>query len=217
MSPLRTHRSAIRSSLLLAVVFAVACQVGIVLLAMSNAVAPVFTSSMAMTLAQRSEMARRSGLPPDLLERYTFPLIALNWNQLVSTTTQIRSGNGLDSSVMIWCSRAGWPFDIVRDHTVTNSPNPPSGALSHWYNPATKRAVSPTADDLASYTFRLHWPGFVVNTVLFSLPAFAVVLLVRSLIVFRKRERGLCHHCGYSLQGVRSALCPECGCVPPPS
>ncbi len=57
------------------------------------------------------------------------------------------------------------------------------------------------------------WPGFVVNSLLYSLLAYVAILgvirLARSRVRARRVQRGACAACSHPLNGL--ALCPECG------
>jgi hypothetical protein len=56
---------------------------------------------------------------------------------------------------------------------------------------------------------------FLLDSVSFALAIFALVTTVHGLRTARRRRRGLCTHCGYSLSGLPT--CPECGsAIPPP-
>jgi hypothetical protein len=53
------------------------------------------------------------------------------------------------------------------------------------------------------------WIGLAVNTVLFSLPAFAAAWVWGWASRCRRRRLGLCLGCGYLVKGLKR--CPECG------
>lgn len=56
------------------------------------------------------------------------------------------------------------------------------------------------------------WPGFVVDWLLWSMAWFAPLAGIASLRHWRRKRKGLCTHCGYSLTGLPEAsVCPECG------
>lgn len=193
------------------VTVAIGMQLITLLVAIANVVPPQYTSRAAFNAEDREDLARRSGLPAGALRSYDFPLIALNWNQGVSETTRIQSANGLDSKVMIWVSRSGWPLDIVRDYSITNAPVPPTGTLSHWYYPSVQRSISPLSYDISSYTLRFHAWNLVVNTVLLSLCVLSCIIFVRLLIFLWRLRHRRCYNCGYSLGSGVVRSCPECG------
>lgn len=48
---------------------------------------------------------------------------------------------------------------------------------------------------------------------IFLIPSSAII--VRRFVEWRRRRNGLCHACGYSLEGNISGICPECGLMSP--
>lgn len=56
------------------------------------------------------------------------------------------------------------------------------------------------------------WPGFVVDLLLWSTVWFAPLTGIAALRRWRRKCKGLCIHCGYSLTGLpEDSVCPECG------
>lgn len=73
-----------------------------------------------------------------------------------------------------------------------------------------RRADEPLAGTVMGHTLRLpHWFLFLLTGIL---PGQRLIMRIRRNAISRKRlARGLCHHCGYDLQGNVSGICPECG------
>lgn len=66
------------------------------------------------------------------------------------------------------------------------------------------------------YTVRalpLHpiWPGVAINTVFWGGCVWGLVMLAGWMRRVRRKRRGLCISCGYSLAGLGGGACPECG------
>lgn len=71
-----------------------------------------------------------------------------------------------------------------------------------WFRWSTKREIP----------LRPIWPGFVINTVCYTV---FLLLLTLGPLSFRniiRRKRGLCIKCAYDLRGTEHNVCPECGC-----
>ncbi len=64
-----------------------------------------------------------------------------------------------------------------------------------------------------SYRFptRIHWPGFMANTLCFAAVLFPILYGPRIVRRWIRCKRGLCLKCGYDLTGNVSGVCPECG------
>lgn len=57
----------------------------------------------------------------------------------------------------------------------------------------------------------VNWPGFLGNTGIVASVIWLVWPLKAHIVRTRRKRRGQCLACGYSLQGLCSAKCPECG------
>ncbi len=55
------------------------------------------------------------------------------------------------------------------------------------------------------------WPGFVANTLVYSVLCAGAILGLRWLRRRFLRPAWTCRHCGYDLRNLPSAVCPECG------
>ncbi|MBN8598705.1 MAG: hypothetical protein J0L78_13625 [Planctomycetes bacterium] len=54
------------------------------------------------------------------------------------------------------------------------------------------------------------WRGMILN-VLFFAAVFSCPWWIRELVRWRRARNGRCVHCGYSIAGLSSEKCPECG------
>ncbi len=73
-----------------------------------------------------------------------------------------------------------------------------------------RRADEPRAGTLIGHTLSVpHWFVCLLTAIL---PGQRLLMRIRRRSISRRRlGRGLCHHCGYDLQGNMSGICPECG------
>ncbi len=55
------------------------------------------------------------------------------------------------------------------------------------------------------------WPGFLVSTVFYAILTLALWLTASNARRWLRTRRDCCPSCGYSLAGLRSNSCPECG------
>lgn len=100
----------------------------------------------------------------------------------------------------------GWPFRAsVRISEHLRDPDPPGGVLirpSYCNGSALIMRVS---------EYRPLWLGLIANVAIFTAALVAIRWLACSIRIAVRSRRGLCVCCGYSLQGVRGHVCPECG------
>ena len=65
---------------------------------------------------------------------------------------------------------------------------------------------------LSRFPLRPLWPGLIANTLLHVLVFTALFVLPGWLLRARRRAKGACLACGYSLAGIApGSACPECG------
>jgi hypothetical protein len=126
---------------------------------------------------------------------------------------------------------AGWPMLAVRGATVTRSryPDPETEPEQIVKNgmftvlkliPLRKTCAGAlTFENSASDTYLLPWhpiwPGFFVNTALYSAILWALFFAPGAIRRGHRRRRGACVRCGYDLRGDGNpcvgTACPECG------
>jgi hypothetical protein len=91
----------------------------------------------------------------------------------------------------------GWPFRcLVREGPL--APPPPIGMT-------TLTAGGITIPN------RVYLPGLLADTGSFAVPVFAMGWCAGAMRRRRRRGRGACEGCGYSLVGNVGGVCPECG------
>jgi hypothetical protein len=57
-----------------------------------------------------------------------------------------------------------------------------------------------------------YWPGFLVNTLVYSAIALIIILLIARIRHRHRQHAGQCLTCGYDRRGLSpDAPCPECG------
>lgn len=87
---------------------------------------------------------------------------------------------------------AGGPI-VVREGFVASKAAPAPGSLP--------RVIPLT----------VHWPGVIVNTLVYASVLLVPVNLVPWIRVHHRRSAGRCVACGYDLRSNVSGVCPECG------
>ncbi len=115
-----------------------------------------------------------------------------------------------DLAMQAWYREVGWPLPALT-------------CSIHWVHQirnadiiyAVKGGVQlPRDKDFHPRALPLTpvWPGFVVDWLVWSTVWFAPLIGIAALRRRRRRRKGLCVHCGYSLTGLpEGAVCPECG------
>jgi hypothetical protein len=68
-----------------------------------------------------------------------------------------------------------------------------------------------TTGNASSLPLRPIWTGFVINSLVWSVPYWLAIILVRRRREMQSRRLGCCLCCGYQLTGCPGPTCPECG------
>ncbi len=147
-----------------------------------------------ITLPPNAQAAARNRIPTTLVptEVYReFVAVGLPFRSIISTTTDPRVM--LPSSVWITY------FAEVA--------NPGAIVVSFWPPAVTIGGKG--------YPLRPVWPGTFLNTAIYAALLFALSRLPVALRRRRRRRRNQCAACGYSLVGLTSPACPECGLLRP--
>ena len=100
----------------------------------------------------------------------------------------VRGANGL---TLDYETRGGWPLS---SRTVQTGPN--------------ARYIYPRA-----LPWRPIWSGMALNVAVFGLAWWGLITAPAALVMWRRRQRGVCEGCGYELRGLPlpARVCPECG------
>ncbi len=115
--------------------------------------------------------------------------------------------------------RAGWPFRAMQGESRPTTAGKPEYA---WAVPLSSKVtlraelVVVKAKVLTSLATRVVplrpvWPGFLGNTVLYTVVAVGVIGCAWLVRRAYRRWRGRCIGCGYDLRGDLDRGCPECG------
>ncbi|MBX3403197.1 MAG: hypothetical protein KF699_07280 [Phycisphaeraceae bacterium] len=81
----------------------------------------------------------------------------------------------------------------------------------HWFAGHTWRNFSRQGEDLI-LPFHPIWSGYILNTLAWGLPLFALTLVPPAIRRTLRRRRGLCPACAYDLRATPAGSpCPECG------
>jgi hypothetical protein len=119
--------------------------------------------------------------------------------------------------------RIGWPFksfEIRRVERGLSASEIRQSANPNWksdqasmsaMNAIMWRILDPPLENDDWVPARIVWPEAVANSIFFATPL-AVIYLTWLGVTRRIRiKRGQCASCGYSLRGITSGECPECG------
>jgi hypothetical protein len=102
----------------------------------------------------------------------------------------------------------GWPF-VALSHTIQDVPR---GGRQFIRGIAISWGAGGKTVDRA-LPLDVYWPGFVANTLAIGAIATALLLGPGALRQMIRTRRGRCTVCAYSLAGIASNFCPECGRV----
>ena len=108
--------------------------------------------------------------------------------------------------------------------TVTSEHNWPLQKMQGWPMLSFSEQVPP--DDYpaavtviefknAKLAYGPMWPGFAINTLLYTVILWLLICGPFELRRLLRRKRGLCITCGYDLRGAEHERCPECGMTIP--
>ncbi|MCH9057265.1 MAG: hypothetical protein IIB55_01415 [Planctomycetes bacterium] len=113
---------------------------------------------------------------------------------------------------------SGWPMLALRFRERTARKSGLAGNRNLINTTVTIQYGHPITDRFGLHNIlplRPVWPGFVINTFLFTIPAYLVLVIVGAGTAMlrrrRRRRKGLCTACGYDLAGLNGGRCPECG------
>ncbi|RMF77559.1 MAG: hypothetical protein D6744_11205 [Planctomycetota bacterium] len=92
----------------------------------------------------------------------------------------------------------GWPLPVLEDKKM-------------WWDWSDPTLKGPEPDP----ALRVVPSGLILNPIIVGVGLYLILTLPRDVFVFfrarRRRKRGRCIGCGYSLTGNTSGRCPECG------
>ena len=113
---------------------------------------------------------------------------------------------------------SGWPKLAMRFRKRTAIKTARIGARFQVSSTETIQYGHPIRDRRGLHNIlplRPIWPGFAVDALLFTVPAYLALVLVGECAAmlrrWRRRRKGLCPACGYDLAGLDGTRCPECG------
>lgn len=150
-------------------------------------------------------------------ERYSPELVSY-WSRTAVPPPE----NSLDKDSMnyIWYSEvaAGWPMrTVICDWTNDGRNYSKPGGMAGPRRGGWKYISADRRTEML-FPYRPIWPGFLVNTALFSMSWLFVLLVPGAVRRARRRRAGRCVACGYDRRGLADAVapCPECGATPSP-
>jgi hypothetical protein len=114
------------------------------------------------------------------------------------------------------CEHAtGWPFLTAWCEWSYDYSGTPQQPVLHRGIPMSSPAPGslwPNASQLRALPLRPIWTGLVLNTVFYALAVWCLWQALSMSRRYRRRARGQCVRCGYSLAGLAlPTVCPECG------
>jgi hypothetical protein len=138
------------------------------------------------------------------------PLVP-DWSLSVSNSpVELGREFGVTERFCLWERGAGWPLIAIIDREAFLYD---SDRYVRMWSPTVgwgRRPVYGVWHGIA-IAFRPVWPGFVVNTAVFSVTWLLVTGMVVGAVRFTRKRAGCCPRCRYDLAGLSSGICPECG------
>ena len=111
----------------------------------------------------------------------------------------------------------GWPFlamwsGLSYDGPIYQPTKTPTIMHGLVLNPRAMSGPSP-GTTVRMLPLAIIWSGFLVDTAVYSLVCFALLMLSIAGRRMLRSRRGCCVTCGYDLRGTPHGKCPECGSV----
>ena len=126
---------------------------------------------------------------------------------------------GFDGKAGYWSYtwRVGWPFRCAYGCGYDGkfqAPVTPRRIEGFWVvrrsTQLTGQTVEPDGNGLY-IPIRVAWAGMTLNTLIYSAAWWTLLFALGLTRAPRLGRKGNCPVCGYPIQGLQSALCPECG------
>jgi hypothetical protein len=138
--------------------------------------------------------------------RYQTPDRQIPWWAWNATKPQAFLTNGMDpdARLILLEDAVGWPYPFaIRAY-------PESGAtrVSEWLVSIDRW---PHVLNVNYGLWKIRLVSLLISCALFSLCVSLIRLVFASMRRWRRTSKGRCGNCGYSLEGLRDGLCPECG------
>ena len=160
-------------------------------------------------------------------------LVTVMWlgsPELGETLQKILEGRTLENDLPAWCSEDWAAYtETTPDPSIFVSAETAAGwpayALSGRYRLSNQNrfewdhsvvipqglASAIGVDPGSALPTRPLFPGFIINTVLYAIPVYALVSIPVCISGIRRRLTNRCTTCGYSLDNLTADTCPECG------
>ncbi len=125
------------------------------------------------------------------------------------------SSEGVVIEILVETVAYGWPFRVLRCRgALMGSPTAPS-EITGTESTGLGCFENPWVDHPAwGVAWQPIWPSLLLSAALYGAALWIVVRVPVTIRVWRRKRRGACTNCGYSLAGDFSATdqaCPECG------
>jgi hypothetical protein len=113
----------------------------------------------------------------------------------------------------LWCRADGWPALALSTHAYWDA-HPLDGPPHVVHGIVFGNGPHSPSNGVAALPLQPIWPGFLINSLLYALIWWAL-LLAGSIRPMLRRRAGLCAKCGYRHE-LASGPCSECGHVDRP-